>query len=132
MSPLQQSDQENRENVDENGGRSTAAKEMAADIPGAKETITKASANETWVKEFDETKMTPEERRRQLQQVRDDIMSIPDSSLPILMLPKAPRLNIQLPNGAGEYSGAMRDDINDATLVAFEKIMERMKNNGAN
>jgi hypothetical protein len=130
MSPLQQADQENRENADKNGARGTIAKEPATDLTGVKETINKAPAKETWVKEFDETKMTPEERRRQLQQVRDDIMSIPDSALPVLKLPKAPLMNIQLPNGAGEYSGAMRDDVNAATLAAFEKIMMGMKTNG--
>lgn len=130
MSPLQQADQENRENADENGARGTTAKESATDLTGVKETINEAPAKETWVKEFDETKMTSEERRRQLQQVRDDIMSIPDSDLPVLKLPKAPLMNIQLPNGAGEYSGAMRDDVNEATLAAFEKILMGMKTNG--
>ena len=127
MSPLQQADQENRKTADENGARGTMAKEPATDLTGVKETINKAPAKETWVKEFDETKMTPEERRRQLQQVREDIMSIPVSDLPVLQLPKAPRMNIQLPNGAGEYSGAMRDDVNAATLAAFEKILMGMK-----
>jgi hypothetical protein len=106
------------------------AKEPATDLTGVKETINKVPAKETWVKEFDETKMTPEERRRQLQQVREDIMSIPVSDLPVLQLPKAPRMNIQLPNGAGEYTGAMRDDVNAATLAAFEKILMGMKTNG--
>lgn len=99
MSPLQQADQENRENANENSAKNTTANEPTTKMAPAKETMvnestTQAPAKGTWVKEYDEAKMTPEEKMRQLKEVHDLLWSIPDEDLPIIQLPKSPKMII--------------------------------------
>ncbi|KAE9365995.1 hypothetical protein N431DRAFT_352145 [Stipitochalara longipes BDJ] len=120
MSPLQQPDQENRENTIENGGNGTIAKETRPIMTPGKETTSKVpiKAPDAWLKEAEEANMTPEEQSRQLQQVMKDLMNIPDEDIPNIILPKAPKL--QLPFGEDVDYVAM----NAATKAAFEMNKE--------
>jgi len=123
MSPLQQPDQENRDNTLENGSNGTTAKDTRTTMTPGKEAISKApiKAPDALLQEAAEENMTAEEQNRQYAQVMKDLMNIPDEDIPNIVLPKA--MKIQLPFGEDvDY-----DSMNAATKAAFEMNKE---NNG--
>jgi hypothetical protein len=123
MSPLQQPDQENRDNTLENGRNGTTTKDTRTTMTPGKEAISKApiKAPDALLQEAAEENMTAEEQNRQYAQVMKDLMNIPDEDIPNIVLPKA--MKIQLPFGEDvDY-----DSMNAATKAAFEMNKE---NNG--
>ena len=118
MSPLQQPDQENRENTNENGVNGLTWSDPKWKMTPAKEMISNAAIqSEDELRKqaaAEEAVMTPEEKRKQLDEVHRDLSAIPWDSFPDFILPKTQKM--QWP----EEDDFDYNEINAATKVAFE------------